>query len=145
MSTRLAALEGEIPMNRFDRYFAERRPATPCVVINLDTVRARYSALRQALPAADIYYAVKANPAKEIVAALAELGANLDLASPGEIDICLGLHIPAGRLSFGNTIKREMALPKRRKTASASSHSTVPPNSKSWRARHPVRGFSADC
>jgi ornithine decarboxylase len=76
-------------------------------VLDLDIVRARYVALRQALPAAAIYYAVKANPAAEIVAPLAALGASFDLASPGELDICLGLGIPAQRLSFGNTVKRE--------------------------------------
>jgi hypothetical protein len=62
------------------------------------------------MPAAEIYYAVKANPAAEVVAALAELGANFDLASAGEIDICVGLEIPTERLSFGNTVKREGAI-----------------------------------
>ena len=61
--------------------------------------------LRQALPSAEIYYAVQANPAAEIVSTLAALGANFDLASRGELDICLGLNIPPQRLSFGNTIK----------------------------------------
>lgn len=40
---------------RLDRYLAERRPAAPCIVIDLDIVRARYIALRKALPAAQIY------------------------------------------------------------------------------------------
>ena len=64
------------------------------------------------MPAAQIYYAVKAHPAPEIVAALAALGANFDLASPGEIAICERLKIPTARLSFGNTIKRETAIAK---------------------------------
>ena len=59
------------------------------------------------MPAAQIYYAVKANPAPEIVAALAGLEANFDLASPGE-----RLKIPTARLPFGNTIKRETASAK---------------------------------
>jgi ornithine decarboxylase len=105
-----AAFGNEMPTMRLDRYLAERRPPTPCLVIDLDVVRARYLALGQALPAAEIYYAVKANPAAEIVAALAEFGANFDLASPGEISVCRGLRIPPGRLSFGNTIKREDAI-----------------------------------
>jgi ornithine decarboxylase len=66
-----------------------------------------YEALRRAMPSAEIYYAVKANPAPKVVSALAALGANFDLASPGEIDICLGLNIPPERLPFGNTIKRK--------------------------------------
>lgn len=95
---------------QLDRFLAENHPATPFVVVDLEVVRARYDALRQALPSAEIYYAVKANPAAEIVSALAALGANFDLASPGELDLCLDLNIPPQRLSFGNTIKRESAI-----------------------------------
>jgi hypothetical protein len=62
------------------------------------------------LPGAEIYYAVKANSAEEIIGALAELGANFDLASLGEAEICRGLNTPSSRLSFGNTIKRESAI-----------------------------------
>jgi ornithine decarboxylase len=100
------------PAERLDRFLAEARPPTPCIVLDLGIVRSRYAALRLALPTAEIYYAVKANPAVEVVAALAELGASFDLASPGEIDICLGLNVPPKRLSFGNTIKRESGIAK---------------------------------
>jgi ornithine decarboxylase len=79
-------------------------------VLDLDIVRARYKALRQSLPEVQIYYAVKANPAAEIISALAECGANFDLASSGELAICRGINIPPARLSFGNTIKRESAI-----------------------------------
>jgi ornithine decarboxylase len=104
--------ESEPSTARFDRYLAERRPPTPCIVIDFEIVRRRDSALREALPAAQIYYAVKASPAPEFVAGLAGLGANFDLASPGEIVICQNLKIPAERLSLGNTIKRESAIAK---------------------------------
>ena len=53
-----------------------------------------------------------AGPAPEIITALAELGANFDLASRGEIDLCFGLSTLSERLSFGNTIKRESAIAK---------------------------------
>jgi len=98
------------PLERIDRFLAEAHPPTPCIVLDLDIVRARFTELRKALPTAEIYYAVKANPAAEIISALADLGANFDLASPGEIDICVSLNIPPERLSFGNTIKRESAI-----------------------------------
>jgi ornithine decarboxylase len=98
------------PTLRLDRFLADNPLPTPIVVLDLEVVQARYAALQQALPAAAIYYAVKANPATEIVSALAELGAHFDLASRGEMDICLGLDIPPERLSFGNTIKRESAI-----------------------------------
>jgi len=93
--------------DRIDQFLSAERPATPCVVIDLDRVRARYRTLRALFPAAQIYYAVKANPAAEIVAALASMDAAFDLASSGEIDRCRGLGVTAERLSFGNTVKRE--------------------------------------
>ena len=49
-----------MPTERLDRYLSERRSSTPCIVIDLDIVRARYSALKQVLPAADTYCAVTA-------------------------------------------------------------------------------------
>jgi len=48
---------------RLDRFLAENPSPTPFVVLDLDVVRACHQALRQALPSADIYNAVKANPA----------------------------------------------------------------------------------
>jgi len=98
------------PTARQDQFVAETRPPTPFLILDLDIIRARYAALCKRLPTAEIYYAVKANPAREIVAALAELGAGFDLASPGEIEICLGAKIAPHRLSFGNTIKRESVI-----------------------------------
>jgi ornithine decarboxylase len=97
-------------MGRIDEFLTGRGPPTPLVVVDLDIVRSRYEELRQALPEATMYYAVKANPAMEIISALAELGASFDLASPAEVDICLGLDIPPERLFFGNTIKSESAI-----------------------------------
>ncbi len=95
---------------RLDRFLEDEHPPTPCLVVDLEIVRCRYKALREAFPEAEIYYAVKANPAQEIIAALAELGAKFDLASSGEIEICRGLGIAPERLSFGNTVKRESAI-----------------------------------
>jgi ornithine decarboxylase len=70
-------------------------------------IGAAYDALTRYLPIAKIYYAVKANPAAEIVAMLAERGSNFDVASRTEIALCLGNGATPERLSFGNTIKKE--------------------------------------
>ncbi len=91
---------------RQDAYIRAHDFEAPTVVFDLDMLRAKYDALGDGLGDAVIYYAVKANPAPEVVAALAAKGARFDCASRGEIDLCLDLGVPASRIAFGNTIKR---------------------------------------
>jgi len=95
---------------QIDEFLARRSAPTPFIVIDLQTVRANWAAFRACFPQARIFYAVKANPAAEVIAALAALGADFDLASEGEISRCRALGIDAERLSFGNTIKREAEI-----------------------------------
>ncbi|MDH4351752.1 MAG: ornithine decarboxylase, partial [Gemmatimonadota bacterium] len=83
---------------------------TPFLVIDVTTVMSQYAALREALPAATIYYAVKANPLPEVVQALVRAGAHVDVASAPEIEQCLALGIPAARMSFGHTVKKAAAV-----------------------------------
>ncbi len=92
---------------RIARFLAEKRPDTPCLVVDLDVIAEAYDVLRWYLPVARIYYAVKANPAPPIIAMLDRKGANFDVASRGEIELCLAHGVAADRLSFGNTIKKE--------------------------------------
>jgi ornithine decarboxylase len=92
---------------RIARFLADNRPETPCLVVDLDVIAEAYDVLRWYLPLARIYYAVKANPAPQIVAMLDRKGASFDVASRGEIELCLANGIAADRLSFGNTIKKE--------------------------------------
>lgn len=89
------------------RDFLDRTaPETPCLVMDLAEVRGRYAGLRSVLPDARICYAVKANPTPEVVRELVGLGASFDIASPGEIDLCLAQGATAESLSYGNTIKK---------------------------------------
>ncbi len=88
-------------------FLEDVQPATPCLVVDLDVVRQNYLDIRRWLPVAEVYYAVKANPAPEIVSLLTGLGSNFDVASPGEIDLCLEAGASADRISFGNTIKKQ--------------------------------------
>ena len=59
---------------KIDAFLAERRPQTPCLVVDLDVVSDNYRRLRAAVPQAAIYYALKANPAPEILKLLTKLG-----------------------------------------------------------------------
>lgn len=98
--------------DKISRFLREEAPPSPCLVVDLDVVTERYRQLRQAMPFVDIYYAVKANPAAEILTVLEAEGAFFDVASMGEIEACLQLGLPADRLSFGNTIKKESDIAK---------------------------------
>ncbi|WP_421884465.1 type III PLP-dependent enzyme [Pacificispira sp.] len=109
--TRLRVIEGGQPAptaltGRLAEFMAEARFDRPTLVMDLDAVADRYRVLADALSPARIHYAVKANPAPQLLARLAAEGSNFDVASRGEIEQCLALGIPASRLSFGNTIKR---------------------------------------
>jgi ornithine decarboxylase len=87
-------------------YLAEDQPSTPVLVIDLDVVATRYDKLQAALPDAEIFYAVKANPKAEILRLLVARGASFDVASPAEIDACLEAGAAPGTISYGNTIKK---------------------------------------
>jgi ornithine decarboxylase len=88
------------------QFLAEHKPATPCLVVDLDVVARKYAALQAALPQAEIFYAVKANPAPEILNRLAAAGSSFDTASAGEIRSALATGADTSRISFGNTIKK---------------------------------------
>ncbi|TWH23437.1 MULTISPECIES: ornithine/lysine decarboxylase [unclassified Aminobacter] len=88
-------------------FLATRRPAGPCLVVDLDVVQENYRAFERALPYSKIYYAVKANPAPEILRLLASLGSCFDTASVNEIEMALDAGATADRISYGNTIKKE--------------------------------------
>jgi ornithine decarboxylase len=79
---------------------------TPCIVVNLQTIKNNFTRLKGFFPYTDIYYAVKANPETEIVSMLAEMGSNFDIASRPELDMILALGIAPERISYGNTIKK---------------------------------------
>src|SRR5437870_4426926 len=81
------------------RFFAEQRPETPCLVVDLDAVAHSYQMLRSHLPLAKVFYAVKANPAPEIVSRLCGLGANFDVASRADIELCFAQGATSERMS----------------------------------------------
>ncbi len=58
-----------------------KQHGTPVVVIDHDEIRRNYATFRRHLPRVQAYYAVKANPAPEIVRTLYSAGASFDVAS----------------------------------------------------------------
>src|ERR1700748_1344056 len=92
------------------RFLAQHQPATPCLVLDVDLVEENFRALQETLPLARIYYAVKANPAPQILERLVGLSSFFDAASFEEVTACLGAGALPEAISFGNTIKKVSAI-----------------------------------
>ncbi len=97
-----------------------RRHGTPVVVIDHDIIRRSYASFRRHLPKVQAYYAVKANPAPEIVRTLYEAGASFDVASLPEFKLVYEniQHLPAkerqnyiwDKIVYANPIKPKETL-----------------------------------
>ena len=92
---------------RIREFLRNRREEGPCLVVDLDVVRDNYLAFAKALPDTRVFYAVKANPAPEVLSLLSQLGSCFDTASVAEIEMVLAAGATPDRISFGNTIKKE--------------------------------------
>jgi len=88
-------------------FLRTEKPEGPCLVLDLEVVRENYLAFARTMPGTRIFYAVKANPAPEILSLLASLGSCFDTASVAEIEMALAVGATPDRISFGNTIKKE--------------------------------------
>jgi ornithine decarboxylase len=88
-------------------FLRDRRPEGPCLVVDLDVIADNYNAFTRAMPDTRIFYAVKANPAPEVLKLLADLGSSFDTASVPEVEMALAAGATPDRISFGNTIKKE--------------------------------------
>ena len=119
----------------------EGQDTEPCLVVDLDVVRDNFQAFAKALPDTRIFYAVKANPAPEILRCSPRMGSSFDTAL-GRRD-----RDGAGRRRDRRTASPS-ATPSRRsatsrapsRSASACSPSTASRKSRRSPAPHPARG-----
>jgi ornithine decarboxylase len=95
---------------RIREFLKQRSNDGPCLVVDLDVVRENYSGFAKALPDSKVFYAVKANPAPEILKLLAGLGCCFDVASVSETEAALVAGATPERISYGNTIKKEVEI-----------------------------------
>jgi ornithine decarboxylase len=95
---------------RIREFLKARKDEGPCLVVDLDVVRENYQAFAKALPDTGVYFAVKANPAPEILKLLADLGSCFDVASVSETEAALAAGATPDRISYGNTIKKESEI-----------------------------------
>ena len=95
---------------RIRQFLKNRQDDGPCLVVDLDVVRENYNAFARSLADTRVFYAVKANPAPEILKVLAELGSSFDVASITETQAVLAAGATPDRISYGNTIKKESEI-----------------------------------
>jgi ornithine decarboxylase len=93
--------------DRIREFLRTRRDEGPRLIIDLEVVRDNYIGFTKAMPDSRVFYAVKANPAPEVLELLNKLGSCFDCASIGEIEMALAAGATSDRISFGNTIKKE--------------------------------------
>ncbi len=79
---------------------------SPNLVIDLDEVKSNYNKFTKYFKGIKPFYAVKANPNKNIISLLNKLGCNFDCASIKEIKDCIKLDVDPQKISYGNTIKK---------------------------------------
>jgi ornithine decarboxylase len=95
---------------RIREFLKHRTQDGPCLVLDLDVVRENYQSFAKALPDTKVFYAVKANPAPEILKLLVGLGCCFDVASVAETEAVLAAGATPDRVSYGNTIKKESEI-----------------------------------
>jgi ornithine decarboxylase len=87
-------------------FIASQSLPTPYLIMDLQDIKHNYQTLAAQLPDTRIYYALKANPAPEILQLLVKLGSSFDAASMPEIRACLSAGAQPHQISFGNTVKK---------------------------------------
>jgi ornithine decarboxylase len=106
----LAAQAPQTPIDPFEPAQIKRLVAefgSPLLIIDCERVRQQYRRLQAALPRVDLFYALKPLPHPAVVATLAELGANFDLATSGEVGVVRELGIAPERCVHTHPIKRD--------------------------------------
>jgi len=78
---------------------------TPYLAGDVTVVAERFVRVRSAMAGLEPYYAVKANPAPEVISTLAGLGAGFQVGSFGELDLVLRHGAEPSRVVFGNSVR----------------------------------------
>jgi ornithine decarboxylase len=80
------------------------------LAVDLELVRAKAQRIKAAMPRVQPHYAVKANPYPDVLKVLMEEGIGFEISSVAELDLLLGLGVPAKEVLFSNPIKSRSAV-----------------------------------
>ena len=87
------------------RQAASQKYTRPFLIVDTAFVREKARRFRAAMPRVRPHYAVKANPDRRVLKVLAQEGAGFEIASTTELDLLLGLGVPAAEVFFSNPMK----------------------------------------
>ncbi|MDH3287788.1 MAG: type III PLP-dependent enzyme [Betaproteobacteria bacterium] len=77
----------------------------PFLLVDTEIVRNKVRRFMGAMPRVHPHYAVKANPDPRVLKVLIDEGAGFEIASIAELDILLGLGVPAHEVYYSNPMK----------------------------------------
>src|SRR5689334_23200654 len=87
------------------RQAARQKYTRPFLIVDTAIVRGKARRFRAAMPRVRPHYAVKANPDRRVVKVLAQEGCGFEIASIAELDLLLGLGVPAAEVFYSNPVK----------------------------------------
>ncbi|HEX7053696.1 MAG TPA: type III PLP-dependent enzyme [Burkholderiales bacterium] len=87
------------------RRAAHQKYSRPFLILDTAIVRGKVRRFRAAMPRVRPHYAVKANPDRRVLKALVQEGCGFEIASTAELDLLLGLGVPAAEVFYSNPVK----------------------------------------
>ena len=92
------------------RQAASQKYTRPFLIVDTAIVRGKVRRFRAAMPRVRPHYAVKANPDRRVLKVLAQEGCGFEIASTAELDLLLGLSVPAAEVFYSNPIKSRESI-----------------------------------
>src|SRR5688500_10157342 len=92
------------------RQAARQKYTRPFLILDTAIVRGKIRRFRAAMPRVRPHYAVKANPDRRVLKVLAQEGAGFEIASTSELDLLLGLGVPAAEVFYSNPMKSRESI-----------------------------------
>lgn len=92
------------------RQAARQKYTRPFLIVDTAIVRGKVGRFRAAMPRVRPHYAVKANPDRRVLKVLVQEGAGFEIASVAELDLLLGLGVPANEVFYSNPVKSRESI-----------------------------------
>ena len=92
------------------RRAAQQKYTRPFLILDTAIVRGKARRFRAAMPRVRPHYAVKANPDRRVLKVLMQEGCGFEIASIAELDLLLGLGVPAAEVFYSNPVKARESI-----------------------------------